>query len=50
MSTAMQLRELFEPDQLRGLDEVREAMLGDPKIFDTHSREVRGESKPDDPE
>lgn len=47
MKTSEQLRELFDEDQLQAMDAVREAMLADPKILDTHSREVRNERRPD---
>ena len=44
-----ELRSLFNPTQLNQLDNVRSAMLADPKILDNHSRETRdnqGQEKP----
>ena len=46
MDTATELRSLFPASQARQLDLVRAKLLEDPKALDTHSREVRTVTPP----
>lgn len=48
-SVAQQLRDLYSPEVLSQLDQVRGVMRDDPTVFDNHSRELRS-PQPQSPE